>query len=119
VENRKCADCSRLLGDGKQTYAQLKHRVWICKGCALTHNRFVVTHDAPKNKVVAVDESESEEVKEVLSEKAYTILEEGEGEDGEDNPLPPPPPRPKKPSTGTTLSKVNKPRPAYVDMLYV
>jgi len=41
VENRKCADCSAVLGDSKSTYAQVKHSVWVCKKCAEYHNRFV------------------------------------------------------------------------------
>eukprot|EP00605_Chrysophyceae_sp_TOSAG23-4_P002967 GSChrysophyteH1.ASY1.ANO1.3269.1 assembled CDS len=41
VENRRCADCSAVLGDGKSTYAQLEFQVWICKRCAECHNMHV------------------------------------------------------------------------------
>ena len=41
VENRRCADCSRALGDGSSAYAQLQFHVWICQDCAKIHVRYV------------------------------------------------------------------------------
>ncbi len=41
VENRRCADCSRALGDGTKAYAQIQYGVWICLDCAKVHVRHV------------------------------------------------------------------------------
>ena len=41
VGNRKCADCSRALGDGTNAYAQIQYGVWICLDCAKVHVRHV------------------------------------------------------------------------------
>ena len=61
IENRRCADCSVALGEGKSVYACQAFCVFICKGCAEIHNSLPLEADEKLVSALAGGNSWNEE----------------------------------------------------------